>query len=78
VRNGVIIVAALATGEVALSGRGRVHLPAATRHACRISPGDRVLLAAEPADGVLMVHPLPALDAMLAHYRDHVMAGEPA
>jgi bifunctional DNA-binding transcriptional regulator/antitoxin component of YhaV-PrlF toxin-antitoxin module len=41
-----------------VSSQGRVHLPAAARHACRITPGDRVLLAAEPADGVLVVHPL--------------------
>jgi bifunctional DNA-binding transcriptional regulator/antitoxin component of YhaV-PrlF toxin-antitoxin module len=53
-----------------------VHLPAAARHACRITPGDRVLLAAEPTDGVLVVHPLATLDAMACRFRDQLMAGE--
>jgi bifunctional DNA-binding transcriptional regulator/antitoxin component of YhaV-PrlF toxin-antitoxin module len=64
--------------RLAVSSQGRVHLPAAARRACRIIPGDRVLLAAEPADGILLVHPLATLDAMVARLRDHVMAGEAA
>jgi bifunctional DNA-binding transcriptional regulator/antitoxin component of YhaV-PrlF toxin-antitoxin module len=72
---GLIIVAAAADGPVAVSSQGRVHLPAAARHACRITAGDRVLLAAEPADGLLVVHPLAALDAMLAHVHDHATTG---
>src|SRR5689334_14404379 len=48
VTNGLIIVAADADGPVAVSNQGRVHLPAAARHACRITPGDWVLIAAEP------------------------------
>jgi bifunctional DNA-binding transcriptional regulator/antitoxin component of YhaV-PrlF toxin-antitoxin module len=55
-----------------------VNLPAAARHACGIAPGDRVLLAAEPADGILVVHPLAALDAMVSRFRDHDAAGEQA
>jgi hypothetical protein len=55
-----------------------VHLPAAARHACCIAPGDRILLAAEPDDRVLLVHPLATVDAMVAHFHDQVKAGDPA
>ncbi|MEA2733374.1 MAG: hypothetical protein QOF70_7849 [Acetobacteraceae bacterium] len=78
VTNGLIIVAAATDGPVAVSNQGRVHLPAAARHACRIAAGDRVLLAAEPADGLLVVHPLATLDAMVAGLRDHMKTGEAA
>jgi bifunctional DNA-binding transcriptional regulator/antitoxin component of YhaV-PrlF toxin-antitoxin module len=78
VTDGLIIVVAVAEGQLAVSSQGRVHLPASARHACRITPGDRVLLAAEPADGVLVVHPLATLDAMISRFRDHVMTGEAA
>jgi bifunctional DNA-binding transcriptional regulator/antitoxin component of YhaV-PrlF toxin-antitoxin module len=76
VTDGLIIVVAVAEGQLAVSSQGRVHLPASARHASRITPGDRVLLAAEPADGVLVVHPLATLDAMISRFRDHVMTGE--
>ena len=78
VTEGLITVTADADGQLAVSGQGGVHLPAAARHACRITPGDRVLLAAEPADGVLVVHPLATLDAMVAHFHDHVRTGDAA
>jgi bifunctional DNA-binding transcriptional regulator/antitoxin component of YhaV-PrlF toxin-antitoxin module len=74
----VITVVADPGGPLAVSGQGRVHLPAAARHACAIRAGDRVLLAAEPADGVLVVHPLASLDAMLSHHRDHTIDGDGA
>jgi bifunctional DNA-binding transcriptional regulator/antitoxin component of YhaV-PrlF toxin-antitoxin module len=77
VTNGLIIVAA-ADGPVAVSNQRRVHLPAAARHACRIAAGDRVLLAAEPDDGLLVVHPLATLDAMVAGLRDQLKTGEAA
>ena len=76
VTNDLIMVVAAADGPVAVSTQGRVHLPAAARHACGIAAVDRVLLAAEPADGVLVVHPLAALDAMVSRFRDHDAAGE--
>jgi hypothetical protein len=78
VTDGLIIVTAADDGQVAVSRQGRVHLPAAARHACGITPGDRILLAAEPANGVLVVRPLAALDAMVPRFRHHVMAGEAA
>jgi AbrB family looped-hinge helix DNA binding protein len=67
--DGLIIVMIGAGGPVVVSRQGRVHLPAAVRHAFDIKSGDQVLLAAEPADGVLVVHPLAALDAMVGRLR---------
>src|SRR5262245_31836976 len=64
VTNGLIIVAAATDGPVAVSNQGRVHLPAAARHACRITAGDRVLLAAGPADGLRLGHPPANRDAI--------------
>ncbi len=78
VTDGLIIVTAAADGQLAVSSQGRVYLPTSARHACRITAGDRVLLAAEPADGVLTVHSLATLDAMISRFRDHVMTGEAA
>jgi AbrB family looped-hinge helix DNA binding protein len=78
VTGNVIILAAADAGQIAVSSQGRVHLPAAVRHACGIAAGDRVLLAAEPADGVLVVHPLATLDAMITLLHDRVMAGDAA
>ena len=74
----LITLAADAHGPLAVSGQGRVHVPAAARHACRINPGDRVLLAAEPDAGVLLIHPLTTIDAMLAQFHDRAIAGAAA
>jgi bifunctional DNA-binding transcriptional regulator/antitoxin component of YhaV-PrlF toxin-antitoxin module len=74
----LINLAADPNGPLAVSGQGRVHVPAAARHACRINPGDRVLLAAEPDAGVLLIHPLTTIDAMLAQFHDRAMAGAAA
>jgi hypothetical protein len=43
-----------------------VRLPVPARRGCGIEPGNRVLLAADPAIGLLVVHPLASLDAMVA------------
>jgi hypothetical protein len=71
--DGLILVMIAAAGPLAVSRQGRMHLPAAVRHA--FQPGDRVLLAAEPVDGVLVVHPLAALDAMVGRVTAPAMDG---
>ena len=62
---GRLLVTAVSDGPHGLAGRGRLPLPVHLRRGCGIEPGDRVLLAAEPAEGVLTIHPLASLDAML-------------
>jgi hypothetical protein len=65
VDDGRVVIAVMADGDHGLVGRDRVALPASMRHGVGIEPGDRVLLAAEPADGLLVVHPPASLDAMI-------------
>ena len=76
VRDTAIVIMAVADGPLTVSRQGRVHLPAAARHACGITPGDRVLLASEPDDGVMVVHPLAALDAMVTRLHELVRGGD--
>jgi hypothetical protein len=75
---GLIVVTAGDDGQVGVTNQGDVRLPAAVRYACGIERGDRVLLAAEPAEGVLVVHPPATLDTMFGRVRAQVMAGEAA
>jgi hypothetical protein len=55
--------------EFQLTAAGHVLLPASLRHGCALRTGDRVLLAADPDRGRLLVCPPAALDALI---------GEPA
>ena len=67
--SGLIVVVVAAYGALRLTTHGHVRIPATLRHACGIAEGDRVLLAAEPGDGVLVIHPLASLDAMISNRR---------
>ena len=49
-------------GMVVLPGRVYIAIPAALRRRCGLEPGDRVLLAAAPADGTLTAYPLAVVD----------------
>src|SRR5262249_54955080 len=40
-----------------MTGQGYLRLPAAVRYWCGLVPGDRMLLAVDPADELLVVHP---------------------
>ena len=55
-------------GMITLPGRAYIAIPAALRHRCGLRPGDRVLLAAVPGDGMLCAYPLAVVDqAIRAH-----------
>ncbi|MER7007794.1 AbrB/MazE/SpoVT family DNA-binding domain-containing protein [Dactylosporangium sp. NPDC000555] len=60
------MVAADEHGIFRLSRLGHVRLPAAARHWCRLGAGDRVLLAADPVNGLLIVHPPVVLEELVA------------
>ncbi len=45
---GLIVVCADEQGVFRVTGRDRLLIPAAARQWCRLSPGDRVLLAGDP------------------------------
>ncbi|MEO6088936.1 MAG: hypothetical protein ABIQ18_38075 [Umezawaea sp.] len=64
----VIVVRGHPSGAFRVPGSALVAIPAAMRHWCRLSPGDRVLLAAAPRQGVLPIHTMAALDWMVVRY----------
>jgi hypothetical protein len=48
---GLVLVTASRQGVFSMTGQGYLRLPATVRHWCGLVPGDRVMLAADPADG---------------------------
>jgi hypothetical protein len=75
---GLVLVSAADQGVFTVTSQGHVRLPAMVRRRCGLATGDRVLLSAEPADGLLFVHPPAALDAMVAWWHAGVLGGDPA
>ncbi|WP_346115980.1 AbrB/MazE/SpoVT family DNA-binding domain-containing protein [Micromonospora coerulea] len=73
--SGVIVVWLDRQDVLTVTGQGHLHLPAAVRHWCGLTAGDRVLLAANPADGLLVLHPPAALDAMVVAVHADVLGG---
>jgi hypothetical protein len=76
--HGLVLVEADRQGVFAVTGAGHVRLPATVRHWCRLAAGDRVLLVAEPAYGLLVVHPPAVLDAMVDRAHAAVLGGATA
>jgi hypothetical protein len=73
---GLVLVRADRQGVFSLTGQGNVRLPATVRHWCGLVPGDRVLLAADPDQGLLIVYPPAALDAMVSQFHADVLGGD--
>jgi len=74
-RGGLVLVVADRQGVFHMTGQGHVRLPATVRHWCALVPGDRVLLAADPDQGRLVVHPPAVLDAMIAQFHASALVG---
>jgi hypothetical protein len=64
-------------GVFHLTDQGHLRLPATVRHWCGLVTGDRVLLAADPTRGLLVVHPPAVLDTMIGRLHADVFGGEP-
>jgi hypothetical protein len=62
-------------GAFAMGPRPYLVLPAAVRHRSGVRPGERVLVAADPHHDVLVIHPLAALDTMIATYHASLTTG---
>ncbi|WP_446219985.1 hypothetical protein [Micromonospora sp. IBHARD004] len=75
---GIIVARPAVDGVHCVGDRGHLHLPLAVRRWCRLTAGDRVLLAAAPAAGVLVAYPLAVLDRLLADVHAAVAGGEAA
>jgi len=73
---GLVLVTADRQGVFAMTSQGHLRLPATVRHWCGLAAGDRVLLAADPAQGLLVVHPPAALDVMIVQFHAGVLGGD--
>jgi hypothetical protein len=78
VRDGLVLLTADPDAVFTITQPGQVRLPATVRHWCGLTPGSRVLLATDPAVGMLVVHPPAAWQAMLAAVHATVLGGETA
>lgn len=74
--HGVLIISAIPAGVFTINKHGHLHIPAAVRHRCGLSTGDRVLLAAHHETGSLVIHPPASLDAALAALHAELLDGD--
>ncbi|MEU5845304.1 AbrB/MazE/SpoVT family DNA-binding domain-containing protein [Saccharopolyspora shandongensis] len=63
-------------GVFTITTQGHLRLPAPVRHCSGLLPGDRVLLTAEPARSLLVVHPPAVLDDMITHCHTERLDGD--
>ena len=75
---GSVLVARRDDGVFSLTSQGYLRLPATVRHWCALSPGDRVLVVAEPARDAVAVHTMPTLHALLVDVHTRMFGGETA
>ncbi|MGP4017582.1 hypothetical protein [Saccharopolyspora sp. 5N708] len=76
ISNTAIAVQPDAGGMFTLARRSHIPLPVTARRWCGLRTGDRVLLAAAPDHGVLVVYTMGALDAMVAGFHASACGGE--
>lgn len=76
IRDALIIATLDPTDQRELGEHGLLRLPVAIRRACRLQPGDRILLAALPTRQRLIIHPPATLATLTAAAHDTVAGGE--
>lgn len=77
VRGQVVVVTRSSTpGRHAITRQGHLRLPATVRHTCRLRVGARVLVAAHPDTGVLVVFTTRVLDGVLRACFQSLVSGE--
>lgn len=74
---GVVVFRRNRYGAFHLTRRGHVQLPLSVRRWCGVRPGDRVLLAAAPELGALIVHTMAMLDGMVLAYHATLARRDP-
>lgn len=70
--SGIVLIRPNPDGAFVLSSKPYVIIPAPVRRWCGISAGDKVLLAAAPESGVLVIHTMATLDTMIVNYHSKV------
>jgi len=72
----VLVVASASSGQHAVPGVGVLAVPAAARRMSGLVLGVPVVLAACPAQGVLVVHPAETVLRLLTHHHARLAAVE--
>jgi len=75
VRDKIVVAAANSNGSCRVTGQAHLRLPAAIRRAAHIAAGDRLLVAACCDRELLIVYPMPILDAMVSAFHHPPNAG---
>jgi hypothetical protein len=75
-QGGLLLVDANPWGVFTVTRQGHLYIPAIVRRRCAISPADRLLIAAEPDERRLVIHPPAALDVMIADRHRNVLGGD--
>jgi formylmethanofuran dehydrogenase subunit D len=73
---GAVVIQAHDEGVFALNAKAHLFVPASVRRWCALQAGDRVLLAAAPDHGALVVHTMATLDAMLQRHHAALAGGD--
>ena len=60
-----VVVISQPNGAESITRQGHLRLPAPVRHPCRLTPGDRLLIAAAPGPGILVGYTTPSLESIL-------------
>lgn len=63
-----VVVSSGPHGTASITRQGHLRLPAHVRHLCRITPGDRLLIAAAPGPGILAGYTTPSLESILLNH----------
>lgn len=72
---GAIMVISRPGSRETVTLQGHLRFPTSVRRACRLKPGDRLLIAAHPDDELLVAYTPSALDQMvLSYHTSHQLA----
>jgi bifunctional DNA-binding transcriptional regulator/antitoxin component of YhaV-PrlF toxin-antitoxin module len=74
--SGLILVSPDERGVFSMTNQGHLRLPVTVRRWCGLAPGDRVLLAADAVEGLLVVYPPATLDALVTESRALMLGGD--
>lgn len=67
-----VVVSSQSNGAESITRQGHLRLPAHVRHLCRLTSGDRLLIAAAPGPGILVGYTIPSLESILLKH--HISA----
>jgi hypothetical protein len=63
-----VVVVSQSTGAESITRQGHLRLPVRIRNICRLTPGNRLLIAAAPGSGVLVGYTMSSLESILLKY----------